>query len=207
MTEKSSVIDKSYISWKGELCRKGIHLTSLSIPIGFFILNSVVVKVILVAAAAFSLIFDLTRIFGNGFLKRYLDMVFGFIMRPREEKRLSGSTTILTAALAVYLIFDLSIAAASMIIIVIGDTAAAIIGRRYGRIKFKNKSLEGSLAFIIFSSLGVYLVPNLSFQIGLFGAVIGAVIEALPIAIDDNITVPLIAGGAMQLLVNYKTLM
>jgi dolichol kinase len=203
MTEGSSVIDKSYISWKGELCRKAIHLTSLSIPIGFFILNPVVVKVILIAAAAASLIFDITRIFGNGFVKKYLDLVFGFIMRPREEKRLSGSTTILTAALVVYLIYDINIAAASMIIIVIGDTAAAIIGRRFGRLKFKNKSLEGSLAFIIFSSLAVYPVPNLSLQIGIWGSIVGAVIEALPISIDDNITVPLIAGGVMQLLVHY----
>jgi dolichol kinase len=207
MAERPSVIDKSYISWKGELCRKGIHLASLSIPAGFFIFNPGVVKACLIVAATISLIFDLARIFGDGFTKKFLDSVFGFIIRPREEKRLSGSTTILAAALAVYFIYDLKIAAASMTIIVIGDTAAAIIGRRFGRIKFKNKSLEGTLAFVVFSSLGVYLIPDLAFQIGFIGAIIGAFIEALPVPIDDNITVPLIAGGAMQLLVHFKIMM
>jgi len=140
-------------------------------------------------------------------LKKCLDLIFGFIMRPREEKRLSGSTTILMAALVVYLVYDINIAAASMIIIVIGDTAAAIFGRRFGRVKFKGKSLEGSLAFIVFSSMGVYPVPNLAFQIGVIGSIIGALIEALPVSIDDNITVPIIAGGAMQLFVHFKILM
>jgi len=206
MAEEPSGLDKSYISWKAELFRKGIHLTSLSIPVGFYILNPVVVKICLIAATIISVIFDLTRIFGNSFFKRYLDLIFGFIIRPREEKRLSGSTTILMAALIVYLIYDINIAAASMIIVVIGDTAAAIIGRRFGRTKFKNKSLEGSLAFIVFSSLGLYPVPNLGFQIGILGAITGAVIEALPISIDDNITVPLIAGGVMQLFVHFNIL-
>lgn len=197
--------DKSYITFKGEIFRKGIHLTSLVIPISFYIFNSAFIIAALFAAFLISIIFDLLRLFGHFTIRQYLGQAFGFMIRPREQKSFSGATTILFAALLVYLFYDLPVAAAAMIIVVLGDTAAAIIGRLIGKIRLNNnKSLEGTLAFVVFSLLGVYLIPGLEFQIGIIGALAGALFEVLPIPIDDNISVPLIAGGLMQILVvNY----
>jgi dolichol kinase len=206
MVDDQTAIDKSYISWKGELFRKGIHLTSLSIPVCFFLLSDSVVRICLVIAILLSLIFDLLRIFGNDQVKAFLSDLFGPILRPKEERRLSGSTTILLAALLVHLFYDLNIAAASMVIIVIGDTAAAIIGRRFGRFHFRGKTLEGSLAFCLFAGLAVLIIPDLAIKVAIAGVVFGAIIEALPIPIDDNITVPLAAGALMQLLINHNVI-
>lgn len=201
-SEESKQADKSYLSFKGELFRKGIHLTSLVIPVGFLIFNSTFIIAALSAAFLISVTFDFLRLFGHFAVRDFLRRVFGFMIRPREQKSFSGSTTILFAALLVYLFYDLQVAVAAMIIIVLGDTAAAIVGRLIGKIRLRNnKSLEGTLAFIIFATGGVFLVPGLDFQTGIIGALTGALFEVLPIPIDDNISVPLIVGGLMQIII------
>jgi dolichol kinase len=204
MPDGISDSDKSYISWKGELVRKGIHLCSLLIPTAYFIFNPTAIVAGLSIAVAFSAIFDLLRFFGHNAVKKYLGLIFGFIMRPREKKSFSGSTTILFAALLVYLFYDLPIAAAAMVIVVVGDTAAAFVGRLVGKIRLINsKSLEGTLAFIMFALVGMLLIPDLDFEISVVGVLVGALFELLPIPIDDNVSVPIMAGGAMQILFTY----
>jgi len=196
---------ESRISWRGELARKSIHLCSLVIPLAFYILNQKVIIIGLSAAFIFMATFDLLRLFGNITVKKYFRWLFGFMLRPRERKSFSGATTILFAALLVYIFYDLRIAAASMVIIVMGDTAAAFIGRLIGRVRLiNNKTIEGTTAFIIASLVGLFFIPKLGFQLGLIGALVGALFEVLPIPIDDNVTVPLLAGAAMQLMVSYQ---
>jgi dolichol kinase len=199
--------NEALISWKGELCRKGIHLLSLIIPACFFILDSRLVISGLIIGCAFFALFDILRFFGTNQIKKFMGVNFGFLLRPREEKSFSGATTILLAGLLVYIFYDIRAAAASMVIIVIGDTAAALIGRSFGRIRFYNKSLEGTSAFILFALLFVQFIPGLPNRIAIIGVVVGAIMELLPVPIDDNITVPLIAGGFMQLLINQQLMM
>ncbi len=197
--------DKSYLSFRGELIRKAIHLCSLIIPISYFIFNPAVIITALFAAFLFSSAIDLIRLYGNYAVRKFMGVAIGFMIRPREKKSFSGATTIVFAGLLVYLFYDLPIAAAAMVIIIVGDTAAAIIGRIVGKIRFDNKkSLEGTLAFIMFSLLGMLLIPGLDFQLGLVGVLLGALFEILPIPVDDNISVPIISGGAMQMMLAYQ---
>lgn len=197
--------DKSYISFRGELIRKSIHLCSLSIPILYFFLNPTIVISLLLGGFLVSSVLDLIRLYGNNAIRKYLGIAIGFMIRPREHKSFSGATTIVFAGLLVYLFYDLPIAAASMVIIIVGDSAAAVIGRIVGKMRFNNKkSLEGTLAFIMFSLLGMLLIPGLDFQLGLVGVLVGALFEVLPVPIDDNISVPIVAGGAMQLMHVYQ---
>ncbi len=197
--------DKSYLSFRGELFRKGIHLCSLLIPAFYFLFNSTIVISILLGGFILLSGLDLVRLYGNYAVRKYLGIAIGFMLRPREQKSFSGATTIVFAGLLVYLFYDLPIAAASMVIIIIGDPAAAVIGRIVGKIRFNNKkSLEGTLAFIMFSLLGVLIIPGLDFQLGLAGVLVGALFEILPVPIDDNISVPIIAGGVMQVMLTYQ---
>ena len=200
MPDENAVSDESYISWKAELLRKGIHLLSLLIPISYFVFNHVVVLAGLSVALAISGLFDILRFFGHERVRRFLGTRFGFLLRPREKKSFSGATTILLAGLLVYLLYDINIAAAAMVIVVIGDSAAALAGRLFGKLKFYNKSFEGTLGFIIATSLFVFLIPGLPIQIAFAGVLVGALAEIVPIPIDDNVMVPLMAGGFMQFL-------
>lgn len=43
----------------------------------------------------------------------------------------------------------------------------------------------------------MFFIP---YQLAIIGAMAGAIMEALPIKIDDNLTIPLASGGAIYLL-------
>ena len=89
---------------------------------------------------------------------------------------------------------------ASRSFIIVGDTAAALIGRRFGRHKIGNKSIEGSLSFLVVSAIVVLLIPDLNLIVGLTGAVAATITEAVTFRMDDNATVPLVCGLVMHLL-------
>lgn len=207
MPNPDASIAEATLSWKGELYRKAIHLTSLVIPAGFLILDPRAVLIGLIGSLVFFALFDILRFFGNDDIKRFMGMNFGFLLRPREKKSFSGATTILLAGLLVYTFYDVKVAAASMVIIVIGDIFAAIVGRTIGKIRIFSKTLEGSTAFIISTAIAVQFIPGISSRVAFIGCLVGAIIELLPLPIDDNITVPVVAGGFMQMvLVNQQML-
>lgn len=97
--------------------------------------------------------------------------------------------------------FNMPIANAAILILLFGDSASTIIGRRWGKhiIPFQNeKTLEGSLAFFLVG-LAVALT-QVPFLTAFSGVIFGALTEAYS-PIDDNITIPLICALVMSLTV------
>jgi dolichol kinase len=78
--------------------------------------------------------------------------------------------------------------------IAFGDPASSMVGRFLGRHRFGNKSLEGSLAFLIVSLAVAVMAPGLAIPVKVAGAVTATVTEALSFKIDDNISVPVVSG-------------
>ena len=109
----------------------------------------------------------------------------------------------------------LDIAAGAWGILAAGDGAATLAGRRWGRHRLgwnPDKTVEGLLAFIVAGgSAAVFLTwwtapaivprPPLAFVIlaPLVAAVAAGLVETVPVALDDNISVPATAGAAMWL--------
>ena len=138
---------------------------------------------------------------------------FGRMMRPAEEQgRITGATYLACASLVALLLYPPSVAALALLFHAWGDPAAAMVGSRFGRLRLpplggrsrQRKSLEGSLAF-----LGVSLVVSAvlwaSGELHVFwpaalGALVAAVVELLPLPVDDNVAVPLVSGGLMAVL-------
>jgi glycerol-3-phosphate acyltransferase PlsY len=108
-----------------------------------------------------------------------------------------GSTYFLFSTILTILLFPKSIAIASLFILIVADTAAALVGRGIGRISIFGKTLEGSLAFFFSSLLIVWIYPNLNRFPGGLAALGATVIEILPIKVNDNLTIPLVAGAIM----------
>jgi glycerol-3-phosphate acyltransferase PlsY len=111
-----------------------------------------------------------------------------------------GSTYFLFSTILTILLFPKSIAIASLLILILADTSAALVGKGVGRVSIYGKTLEGSLAFLLTSLLIVWIYPNLNRFSGSLGSLGATVIEILPIKINDNLTIPLVAGAIMSFL-------
>lgn len=204
MTELPNV-EQSYAV---EFVRKAIHLCSLSIPIVYFFISK---------QAALQILVPLTIAFGLGDLLRVyhapsralLHKFFGWLLRNHERNehslRLTGATYVLLSACLFIWLFPKIIFITAFAILIVSDTLAALIGRRFGRHPFLKKSAEGTAAFFLSALVVVAVAPKAEglpaeFVIGAVAALIGAVVEAWLTTIDDNLSIPLSIGATMWLL-------
>jgi len=128
---------------------------------------------------------------------------FGSFIREGERHKLTGTAPyVLGIGLSLYT-FSLDVATAAICFLAFGDVFATTIGERYGRTKIGEKSLEGTIAFTAAALLSALLLSIIGVQlmtaVMILGAVVAAVVELLPLPVNDNLAIPLIAGGAMEL--------
>ncbi|MGA7305476.1 MAG: phosphatidate cytidylyltransferase [Rhodothermales bacterium] len=198
MTEDES---GTRLPYRGEIWRKALHLLSLSIPIGLLLFGRQTALVILVPLAAAFVVSEILRSRFAG-VRNFISKVFGFMMRPEENPsapssvHFNGATWVLLSACVVIALFEPRIAAAALIIGLIGDAAAALIGRRFGRHRIgkRGKSIEGSLAFAVAALLAVYPVPGIALPSAAAAVVVAAIVEGIGGPVNDNLSVPLAAG-------------
>jgi len=136
-------------------------------------------------------------------VNRFVYARFTSFIRENEAQKLTGTAPyILGIGLSLYL-FPLAVATTAICFLAFGDVAATTFGERYGRTKIGNKSLEGTAAFFvaaiaaggILSSLGLGLAP----WVMVLGACIAAGVELLTLPVNDNLVIPIVSGGAMEL--------
>ena len=104
------------------------------------------------------------------------------------------------------LFYRVEIATAAICFLAFGDVAATTVGERFGKTKISGaKSLEGTLAFFIAASSSGFLLAlaNIHLMSGIIlaGALAAAVVELLPLPLNDNLIIPLASGGMMELIV------
>jgi dolichol kinase len=186
----------------GEVFRKLIHLGAIAIPAGYYFLGFSVVMPVLFLALSVSLIMDYIRLFGHEHSRAFVYKYLGIMIRPCEKKKLVGATYILTGSILTIFLFDKPIAIAAIAFIVVGDTAGAIIGRLWGRVRFRAKSLEGSVSFFLACCLVAIIIPGIPFWVMVIGAIAATIVEAITLHIDDNLIVPISAAAIMQVIVS-----
>ncbi len=127
--------------------------------------------------------------------------LFGPMLKEAEFRRPTGVGYYLGGALATLYLFDLEPALAGLVILAVGDPAAAIIGKRWGRVRIGRKSLEGTLAFIACALTAGLLFrgfwPEISVVPFAAGVLAAALVELLPLKIDDNLILPPVAALAI----------
>ena len=202
-------IDNGTIHYRDELVRKLIHLFSLSIPIIYYFIPSSTSIAILIGFTIFALIVDGGRFISKSFAKVFYQ-AFGFLLRKheldKEKKNLTGATYVLLSALICALIFPKVIFVTAFTILIISDTLAALIGRKFGKRKFLRKSFEGTLSFFISASIVVFFTPKvgdfpMEYVIGFIAAFVGAIIENISYGYaDDNLSIPISVGLTMWVL-------
>jgi dolichol kinase len=185
---------------KRELARKAIHISSAAVPLLVWLVPRPLAVAVLVAGAALALGIDLARhrirSFRYHFLRRTRTM-----LRPHERRGLAGATWMALAYASALLLFPRPVAVAAMLFNGLGDAAAALVGRRWGRRRTAwGKSVEGfaaGLATNLAVGVGMWmLAPDAVPLAGaIVGAVIAAAVEFAPLPLDDNVRVTL-GGGA-----------
>jgi dolichol kinase len=203
-----SEADRSY---RVEIVRKAIHLCSLSVPIVYFGVSKALALWVITPVTACFIAVDISRYY-NRPIQDWFYRTFGWLLRPRESdtqrKRLNGATYVSISAALCILILPKLIAITSFSILIIADMTAALIGKRFGRHRFLGKTLEGSLAFFVSAVIVVLLTPKFEYRVeeylvGMVAAVVGVIVEAAPIDIDDNLSIPLCVGGTMWALYHF----
>ena len=198
-------------SYRIEVIRKGIHLCSLSIPIIYFGIPKSLALVVIIPVTACFIGVDIARYY-NRPVRDWFYRTFGWLLRPRESdagrKRLNGATYVVISATLCILILPKLIAITSFSILIIADLTAALVGKRFGRHRFLGKTLEGSLAFFVSAVIVVLLTPKFEYRfeeylVGTVAAGVGVIIEAAPIDIDDNLSIPLCVGTAMWVFYHF----
>jgi dolichol kinase len=193
------------LSYRAEIVRKAIHLSSAALAILYFFTPRSITLGILGVLTAAVVSIDVARYYHRP-LEDLFNATFGSLLRRHESdtraKRLSGASYVLISATLCALIFPKLIAITGFLVLIIADATSALIGRRFGRHRFMGKSFEGSLAFFLSALVVVLLTPKIEYAggeylLGAVAAAAGALVEALPWPVDDNLTIPLSVGAVL----------
>lgn len=183
-----------------ELKRKSIHLLSLLIPFSYRYLthyNKKISVLILFLVTLIIIIIEMARL-ENYTFRRFFNRWFGDMMRKHEALDFSGATFLMISSIISIAFFPRNIAFNALVFLAIGDTFAALIGKRFGKRKLfgSKKSLEGSLA--CFASTLIFAIAfDLNPIIAFVGALSATVAEFSRIPLDDNIKIPIFSGLMM----------
>ena len=203
------------ISYWEEIKRKLIHLSSLWMVAATIILPEIfqygrwIVCALIAVCLAVTLVSE--HDYANG--GRYLGRLYGKLFRKmlRNDVKpgqwsVSGGAPVLAAALLVNVVFPCPIAAAALAVMLTGDAAAALVGRKFGKHKLvNNKSWEGTISFVLAGYIFLALtgicnqMPLPFYLAGILAVIAGAVVELFTaqLKIDDNFTIPLTTGAVL----------
>jgi len=185
-----------------ELRRKTIHLASSVIPITYWFLSKDLILAFLIPGMLLAIAIDYFRYHSDWF-ERFINKYFGSIIRESERKRLTGASFVLIADVVAIILFPKMIAIVGLLMLSVGDTAAALVGRGIGKHKiYQNKTWEGTLGFIIFGTIAANFVPGIPVYAAFAAAVAGALVELSFNALDDNIIIPVASGLVLMLVLS-----
>jgi dolichol kinase len=184
---------------RDEIYRKIFHLTLLLVPIGYYFLGKWKLLSILIPISVIIISLDFYRRKHQKIQSHFIK-IFGPILLEHqiEQNKFCSASYACFATTLIFLLFKAEIAILGVLILVICDSAAAIIGRNFSSEPFFEKTLYGSAAFfvsgvLVLISCGLHYDFKFSLYIfGLFALFVATMIEARPslLHIDDNFTVP-----------------
>lgn len=201
-----------------EVYRKLLHLISGTlIPAVIFYLprfTGSIYPVIIISGICFfiSLILEWSR-FKVSLVQKYFWYFFKNALRKEEEHEITGATYIFASSFLCSVLFQnhLHIAFIVLNLFILGDGAASLVGISLGKIKIKNKTLEGSLAcFVLCFIVMKWIYPELPFLLDVYQQNISVlfvfcvafcitIFELLSFSIfkrklNDNLTAPVFSG-------------
>ena len=199
-----------------EIKRKILHLSSIVFPILYYRVNRITIIVIILFFFLTSVTIDVSRYIVNKIIVNKIQVltkrVFDNIMRVEEKEnfRLTGATYMMMGMFFTALLFDKPIAITSWLILIIADSAAALLGKKFGKKTVFKKSLLGSIVFFFSSLIIVYISSYVfNFSISLLYIIICCLITTIfeffsdYLRINDNLSIPLVFSLCFPFSINY----
>lgn len=192
--------------FKRELYRKAIHLSSLWIPLAIFYIPYFLLLPLFMVILIGNIVLEYGNFKRQPWARKSFGMLFLKTFRKKETShehfQFTGSIYVFSSAIVCIGLFSKEIASMAMTVMLLSDCTAALVGRSIGKVKiFKQKTLEGSLAFFIsalmISALFIPVYPfGVNTLIACFVATLAEVFED-KIGIDDNLSIPFFFAIAM----------
>lgn len=126
--------------------------------------------------------------------------LYGKVAHPHEWHQINSGTWYATALVVLSMTNNTLLCLVPVAILTYADPAAALVGRRFGRIRLVHgRSLEGTLAFFVVGCIAAFVaawlgqgVPVLSAAVlAVSAAACAAIAELVSHRVDDNLTIPL----------------
>ncbi len=199
-------------SWLGELGRKGIHLCSALFPLAlaFAWVPRFALLALLGAGLVIAAVIEIGRRRSEAMQRWFLSW-FGWMLRSHETTHLTGASWILLAMFVAVLLLPPTVAIATLWAAVVGDAAAALVGRTVsqmispGRREASRddrrngargpKSWSGSPACVLASAIGPLWLVGASLPAAMMIGVAAAAAERPMVRLDDNVRVAFSAGA------------
>ena len=185
-----------------EYKRKLIHVFNLIIPLSYLYVFPEKWQIIKVLTSLM-ILFILTDIFRHkiGWIQSLFKYFFNSMLRSHEmDGKLTGATWVLIGAVITITLFSKPVAIIALIFMSLGDTAAGLIGQRFGKHKIGDKTWEGFFGGLIICIIIALNFPFLPLMVSLIGAITAMIMELIPIPLDDNFIIPLGSGAIMMML-------
>lgn len=181
---------------RGDAARKGIHVF-LSLVAGAVVysLEPTAAAVVLAGASFVALAVELARRVSAGAARAFARLAP--MLKAPEQRRLTGATLLSVGFTVTAVLFPGGPALAGILFAGLGDPAAALVGRRWGRLRYPGgKSPAGSTAFLVVVLL-LSLALGVPFGAALATAALLTVVEALTLGVDDNLYLPVLGAAAV----------
>ncbi len=180
-----------------DLKRKLFHIHSVVYVIFYYFVS----KFCSSRVAIFSIILALIFFAMLEFLQIKFKMKIPFFhrfYRESERSTFSGNIYLLIGIIIALSVFDFNVAATAILMMAFGDTAAALIGKLGNhKIDHLGIKLEGIIAeFLVDIAVGFIFLNSI--PVIILMALAATAAESLLAPIDDNLSVPLVAGFAGQ---------
>jgi dolichol kinase len=157
----------------------------------------------LTAAATFGYLFlILSRDLGktNGVVSQ-IACQFGLLVnRDGRSEYLSSTFYGFSAISLLLLLYYPRPAVAGILILTLSDTMAALVGvHGHARIRWINKTVEGTAAMFA-TSLLILVLLGTPIKVSLLVALAATIVEMLPLPVDDNFLIPIVAAMVLEAL-------
>lgn len=181
---------------KNEAFREVIHMGSFLIPLlcHFLNVNRYALAVVILATAVIYSFSELAR----GARIRLPPFTTVTALAALGEEKWGFATSPLFFALGVIVALTLyppQMGFAAITVLTLGDGTARLVGKKLGKRVLpynKTKKIEGTVAGILLSAVASLLFVSPSQALA--ASILSLLVETLPLPVDDNLLIPLVAG-------------